>query len=136
MKARGGTSAQAAPKKPIAPSAPGVGAPMGMSSQGEVTGVRMHSGGKHVVVEVAHGRRTKPKVGGKGPRNQPFAPDPGYDNRPSSSVVVPKARASHFPVGQRVSMSMAQAGGGEGDDGDMGEDLDQMNRRLTKMRKS
>lgn len=99
-----------------------------MKQTGEVTGVRQHhTSGKHVIVEVAHGRRSPKK---KGKAASPFGAD--YDDRPSSSMVVPKSHASQFPVGKRVNVGMTPQADA---DGDLGEDLDQMDARLRKSRK-
>lgn len=96
-----------------------------MKHSGVVTGVREHHKGKHVVVDVAHGKRS-PKKKGKGVGS--FV---DYDDRPSSSMIVPKSHASQFPVGRRVSLGMTPMAD---DDGDMGEDLEQMDARLRKSR--
>jgi hypothetical protein len=98
-----------------------------MKHSGEVTGVRQHHKGKHVVVDIAHGKRSPKK---KGKSASPY--DSNYDDRPNSSIVVPKSHAAQFGVGRRVAVHVTPE---PDDDGDMGEDLDQMDSRLRKGRK-
>lgn len=93
---------------------------------GEVTGVRQHHRGKHVVVEIAHGKRS--------PKKKTRHPSPfDDDDRPVSSMVVPKAHAHRFPVGKRVSIAMEPQADA---DGDQGEDLTEMGERLKRARRS
>lgn len=94
---------------------------------GEVTGVRQHHRGKHVVIDVAHGKRSRKKKG------KDAAMFGDHDDRPSSSMLVPKAHAHKFPVGKRVSIAMTPEATA---DGDQGETLSEMGARLRKAQRS
>lgn len=91
---------------------------------GEVTSVSAHhSNAKLATVHVAHGTRTKSTPAKDGA----MASD--YDDRPQSSVVMPKAKAKGFQFGQRVHVGLTA------DQDEENEDLDQMDARLRKARK-
>jgi hypothetical protein len=62
---------------------------------GKVTSIHEHHGGKHVQLEITHGRRVMPKD---------KAPMAGFDTRPRSTVVMPAAHAKNFTMGQRVGV--------------------------------
>jgi hypothetical protein len=92
---------------------------------GEVTSVSAHhANAKLATVHVAHGTRTKPKPAKDGS----IASD--YDDRPQSSVVMPKGKAKGFTFGQRVHVGLTA------DQDEEHEDLDQMDARLRKARRS
>jgi hypothetical protein len=65
-----------------------------------------HSSPDHIHVSVAHGPKKKAKKG------DPF---PSYDDRPQSTVMLPKAHADQLKVGQRVNVGI----GGSSTDEDM-----------------
>lgn len=68
------------------------------STPGVVTSVSAHHSNPDLLrVEVAHGRRKKEKKTGE---------FPSYDDRPSSSLTIPKAHAQHYPVGRSVDVGI------------------------------
>jgi len=80
-------------------------------SHGTVTAINQHNNGKHVRIDVAHGRRKKPKDGSA-------ASMAGYDDRPTSSIVVPKSQAGQFKIGQRVGVGAVPLQGPDTDEMD------------------
>jgi hypothetical protein len=76
---------------------------------GVVTGISSHydGDGKFVRVEVKHGPKPKKK------RGQGAGVGGHYDNRPSSSIVLPKAHASKYHIGQRVGAGITPLSGDE-----------------------
>lgn len=78
---------------------------------GEVVSIGAHhSDPKFARIEIAHGKKKKPK---KGQISY-------YDDRPTSSVVVPADQAESYPVGQRVGVGAMPLD----DDDDMGNEND------------
>lgn len=94
------------------------GNPRGLRIPGRVTSVSdgYGSNGKMVRVEVVHGKKLTPKNG----KEDGNAVSPFYDNRPTSSVAIPKKHAHKFAVGHRVHVAImpdtsSDAGDGEPD---------------------
>lgn len=67
---------------------------------GTVTGIHQH-GKNFARIEVTHGRRSPRKRGAAGELS------PSYDDRPSSSIVVPKRMAGLYHMGQHVGVGAA-----------------------------
>lgn len=88
-------------------------------SRGRVSSVHEHHGGKHVTIEVTHGKRKRVK--GKDGEPGELV---GYD-RPHSSVTVPKSAAAKYPVGAKVRVGITPDMGENDQDGDEGENDDQ-----------
>lgn len=71
---------------------------------GRVTEVRESHDGKHVTVEIAHGKRKRDKD----PKGQPVGDLHGY-SRARSSITIPKKHAGNYAVGDRVHAGIALA---------------------------
>lgn len=85
---------------------------------GRVTAINEHHGSsKHATIEVTHGKRKRAKQA-DGSTGELV----GYD-RPSSRVVVPKAHAKNFTMGQRVHVGVTPATEAD-DDNDAGYEND------------
>jgi hypothetical protein len=82
---------------------------------GEVTSIGDHHGGsgKFAVVHVAHGPRPKPPKPKKGSAMR----SDYYDDRPQSTLVIPKAHASKYRIGQKVAVG-ASSLDNDSDDGE------------------
>jgi len=66
---------------------------------GHISEIRLHSNGKHATVHVKHGRKpAQPKKGGMAI---------GFDDRPESTMTMPKEDAQEFHVGQQVATGIA-----------------------------
>jgi hypothetical protein len=90
--------------------------------RGEIVSIRAHySHPKMMSVEVAHGPKPKPPRSKKissGNMETPF-----YDNRPTSSVVIPTEQASRYRIGQHVGVqAMPLDGPGSNTGSDDGSD--------------
>lgn len=71
---------------------------------GRVSSIREHEGGKHVTVEVTHGKRKREKQ----PDGSVAQTLSGW-HRPSSSIVMPKSEAAQYQVGQKVHVGCSPA---------------------------
>jgi hypothetical protein len=95
---------------------------------GYVVAIRAHhSRPDYMNVEIAHGkrsRRTRADGGGV---------SPDYDDRPTSSLVLPKRQARHFTIGQKVGVGAVPLEGPDTDEmDDDGDDLATMKHNLTR----
>lgn len=75
------------------------------SHRGEVTAIAAHHSNPNFMrVDVAHGKRS--------------AKSKDYDDRPSSSIIIPKHHAKHYRVGDRLNVGLMHSGmnGGGMDD--------------------
>lgn len=68
--------------------------------RGTIHAAHTHHTGGHITLEVKHGKR--PKL--KGKKN-----DLQYDDRPSTSFVIPKHVAKHYPIGAAVHIGITPA---------------------------
>ncbi|MDB4876435.1 MAG: hypothetical protein JWM41_2881 [Gemmatimonadetes bacterium] len=86
---------------------------MAASHSGRVTSIdEHHANAKHATITVTHGKKKRDKEGEL----------VGYD-QPTSRVVVPKAHAKNFNLGQRVDVGVSPAS--EADDGDEMDESDE-----------
>lgn len=88
---------------------------------GEVTSVgEHHSGnGKFARVEVAHGKRPTPPKKKKGDNGNAVG---FYDDRPTSTIVVPKEDAGRYHIGQKVSVHLPHLSKSDAEKGDSHDD--------------
>lgn len=77
---------------------------------GEVQNIGVSDDGKHVRVSIVHGKRKKPT------KARP------WDDRPTSTVLLPKSAGEEFNIGDKVEVCLKRSQDGE--------DLDDMQRRL------
>jgi hypothetical protein len=95
--------------------------------RGVVTGISEHHNGKgkHLMVHVAHGRKSPTK---KDKNGAVYAG--GYDDRPQSTLIVPKSHANRYRVGQRLAIAtdadqdMDEDGAGDAQDLDSSPDAE------------
>jgi hypothetical protein len=68
--------------------------------RGKVAGITEHHDGKHVQVSIVHGRKSPAKKG-----KDSFM---AFDNRPHSSLIVPKEHAGKYKLGQNVNIGVTE----------------------------
>lgn len=96
---------------------------------GHVVAIRAHhSRANYMTLEVAHGKRSKRKD----EKGNTMTSE--YDDRPTSSLVIPKSQAKHFRIGQKVGVGAVPLEGPDtdemtdSDDGDDDGDIDTIKR--------
>ena len=95
---------------------------------GYVVSIRQHhSRPNYMSLEVAHGKRSSKNPDGS-PRTD------SYDDRPTSSLVIPRHQAKHFRIGQRVGLGAVPLEGLDTDEmmDDDADDISTMKHRLTR----
>lgn len=83
---------------------------MKQHATGTITSLNAHANGTHTSVEVAHGERAKKKGKSQGLMSA------DYDDRPTSRLHIPNARAAGLGIGQKVRVAVSPASAADPDD--------------------